>query len=47
MTASDASTISSRLGTESCDSTLAMTSMTCAPGVGYRRHPLYYASVSI
>ena len=32
MTASDASTISSRLGTESCDSTLAMTSITCAPG---------------
>jgi len=29
MTASDASTISARLGTESCDSTLAITSMTC------------------
>lgn len=30
ITASDASTISARLGTESCDSTLAMTSITCA-----------------
>ena len=28
MTASEAATISSRLGTESCDSTLAMISMT-------------------